>query len=477
MQKIAAAYIRVSDDRQDEYSPDSQLRLVREYAERHDYILPNDYVYYDDGISASGTRRRNNFNRMISDAERSDHPFDAIIVWKFSRFARNTEDSILYKARLRRCGVVVLSVSEHIDTDSEYGGLIERIIEWDDAHYLTRLSQEVKRGMYEKASRGEAMSGQFGYDIVDKILVPNADAETVRYIFQSFTSGIGLTTIARNLNASGVRTKRGNPCDNRFIEYILRNPVYIGKIRWSTEGHAASKRDYDNPNIVLFEGKHEPLISMRTWDKAQELIAERKRKYRRYQRPEQSVDYMLKGLLRCSCCGSTLVISQSDSGGFWQCHKYARGQCKTSHCIVNHKAEETILKALTDACIKKEFPIAPSEQPKTQLEIDYDRLIRIENARLAKAKDAYLDGIDTLEEYKSAKQAIQQKIASLTAERDHAADPEPINVDSFSEKVTDVIRFIQSDATPKAKNEALRTILCKIVFNKPTQSFDLFFYQ
>ena len=51
--KFAAAYIRVSDDRQDEYSPDSQLKLVREYAKRNGYILPDEYVFYDDGISAS----------------------------------------------------------------------------------------------------------------------------------------------------------------------------------------------------------------------------------------------------------------------------------------------------------------------------------------------------------------------------------------------------------------------------------------
>ena len=51
--KIAAAYIRVSDERQTEYSPDSQLKLVLQYAEQHDYYIPDEYIFQDDGISVS----------------------------------------------------------------------------------------------------------------------------------------------------------------------------------------------------------------------------------------------------------------------------------------------------------------------------------------------------------------------------------------------------------------------------------------
>ena len=67
--KYAAAYIRVSDDRQDEYSPDSQLKLIRQYAKNNDYIVPDEYVFYDDGISGRSVKKRKAFNSMIGYAK------------------------------------------------------------------------------------------------------------------------------------------------------------------------------------------------------------------------------------------------------------------------------------------------------------------------------------------------------------------------------------------------------------------------
>ena len=80
--KIGAAYVRVSDERQDEYSPDSQLKKIREYASKDGYLIPEEYVFYDDGISGKSVRRREDFNRMIALAKEKDHPFDMIYVWK-----------------------------------------------------------------------------------------------------------------------------------------------------------------------------------------------------------------------------------------------------------------------------------------------------------------------------------------------------------------------------------------------------------
>lgn len=474
--KLAAAYVRVSDERQDEYSPDSQLNLIREFAKRNDYLIPKEFVFYDDGISAKSTKGRLEFNRMIAMAESKDHPFDAIIVWKFSRFSRNTEDSILLKARLRRHNVAVLSVSERTDESNEFGELIERIIEWDDAHYLTRLSQEVKRGMLEKASRGEPMSRQFGYDLRNKKLIPNADAEIVRRIFRDFLSGVGMSTIARNLNAEGFRTSRGNPADNRFIEYTLNNPVYIGKIRWSKDGHAASKRDYRSDNVLLFDGTHEPLVTQEQWDAAQARMLDLKRKYPRYQRREQPVDFMLKGLVRCDSCGATLCLAQSGKVNYLQCHNYSRGQCPVSHALSTNVANRAVIAALQKAAVTMDFNIVPLAVDTDSNTTDYDRLIRAEERKLQKAKEAYLEGIDTIDEYRTNKQKLQRQIEYLRAERSKQREVKPFDKTEFAEKVSSVIRLISSDTDELAKNEALRSILQKIVYRKDPRELILFFY-
>lgn len=91
--KIGAAYIRVSNERQDEYSPDSQLKLIKKYAKSNNYIIPDEYIFYDDGISAKSTKKRTEFNKMIALAKADEKPFKAIFVWKFSRFSCFTRAS------------------------------------------------------------------------------------------------------------------------------------------------------------------------------------------------------------------------------------------------------------------------------------------------------------------------------------------------------------------------------------------------
>ena len=137
-----------------------------------------------------------------------------------------------------------------------------------DEYYLINLAVEVRRGMGEKARRGEPMStAPYGYTVQDKRFVPNEHAETVRHIFRTYANGQPLRTIAVTLGEAGIRTRRGNRPDNRWVSYILSNPAYIGKIRWSTEGHANYDRaNYNGGNVIIVDGKHEPIIDMDLWD-------------------------------------------------------------------------------------------------------------------------------------------------------------------------------------------------------------------
>lgn len=477
--KIGAAYIRVSDERQDEYSPDSQLKLIRKYAKNNDYIIPDEYIFYDDGISAKSTKKRVEFNRMIALAKSDDKPFESIFVWKFSRFARNQEESIVYKSLLKKKGVSVISISEPI-IDDVFGSLIERIIEWMDEYYLIRLSGEVKRGMTEKASRGEPMCHPaLGYDLINNQYVPNAESVYIRRIFESYLNGMGEREIARNLALQGVRTHRGNPPDNRLIDYILHNPVYIGKIRWSTNDRAASTRDYDNENIMIVDGTHEPLIDLDTWNKVQELLMENKLKYNRYQRREQPVQFMLKGLVRCDTCGATLVM-QSTKCPSMQCHNYARGSCGVSHSLSISKANKAVIEALETAVSTLQFTIEPAAAKSESPGLDFDKLIGSERNKLKKIKEAYLSGVDTLEEYQQSKAEIQETIDRLENEQkasQEKADCNKVSKKEFSRRVINVLDFIKSpDVSEQAKNEALRTIISKIIYVKPENRLDIIFY-
>ena len=475
--KIGAAYIRVSTDDQVEYSPESQIAKIKDLAKRDGYLIPDEYFFQDDGISGKRADRRPAFRLMIAQAKQEQPPFDRIYVWEFSRFARNQEESIMYKNLLRKNGVEVRSVREPL-SDSPFSSLIERIIEWMDEYYLINLAAEVRRGMTEKASRGEAMgTAPFGYTCRDKTFYPNEHADTVRWIYAAYLSGSGVRKIATGLRDRGVRTRRGNIPDNRWVMYILTNPVYAGKIRWSTEGHANYGRTrYDDSNVMIVDGRHEPIIDTETWDAVQARVAEARNAHR-YIRADDPHVFMLRGLLRCSACGSTLTYSSAYSPSV-QCHKYARGQCKVSHHLSLRKADATVIAALEHAVENFDFPFAPT-QPKTpQVVHDWERLIASEEAKLTRARSALLDGAFTPEEYKAAKQEIEENLSMLRAGMEAEAAESPSNVDPavYAEKVRRVLDVIKSpDASDASKNEALRTILDHAVYNKAEKSIDLFF--
>lgn len=478
--RTAAAYLRVSTEKQDEYSLDSQLKLIREYAAKNEYIVPDEFVFVDDGISGRSVKKRPGFIRMVALAKEKDRPFEAILVWKFSRFARNQEESIVYKSMLARSGVEVVSISEPL-AEGPFGSLIERILEWMDEFYSIRLSGEVKRGMEEKISRGEAAYGPpFGYKVEGKRFVPDpAQAEIVRRVFRDFHSGVGMLTLARQLTVAGVRTKFGNAPDNRFVEYMLRNPAYIGKLRWSHDGRGQYERSAEsNAAAYLVDGQQEPLVDLALWDAVQARLDDVARGRPKYARKDQPVEFMLKGLVRCSSCGSTLVYG----GGpcpFLQCHKYSHGKCEVSHALSVAKANRLII-AYLESCVEtREFPLAPRNAPKADGP-DYEHLIAVERIKLRRVQEAYESGVDDLHEYARKKQRLLSGIADLERQAAAAlkeAESRQFDPLAFRDKVLDVLAVIKSpDASEATKGEALRSVISYIVYDKPAQRLEVYFY-
>ena len=470
--KTAAAYIRVSTDDQIEYSPASQLDKIRDYAKRNGYILPDEYVYMDEGISGRHTAKRAAFNRMIGTAKQKPKPFDAILLWKFSRFARNREDSIVYKSMLRKqCGIDVISISENVG-DDKMSVLIEALIEAMDEYYSINLSEEVKRGMTEKASRGEAVAiPSYGYEIKDGRYIPDPEAAPiVKRIFADFLGGKGMRTIAAEINDKGIRTRRGNRFENRTIKYILQNPVYIGKIRWTPNGRA----DYRSAatDTMIVDGSHEAIIDRDTWQQVQDKLSAVDRvKYMRHGNPKEP--FMLQGLCRCSACGATLVRSSALSS--LQCYAYAHGKCKTSHSITINRINDLIISALEDAAVTGEFKI--SESPvKPQQSDDVTAMIAREEKKLARIKDAYENEVYTLDEFKASRSQILERIEQLR-QRLPKPESQKSKKKTIQSKLCAILPALRSPATDEStKNALLKSVVERVVFYRGTGGIDVFFY-
>lgn len=410
--RIAAAYIRVSTDDQVELSPASQLVEIRKWAASHGYIVPDEYVYRDEGITGRKVVGRDAFRQMIGTAKTKPKPFDAILLWKFSRFARNRDDAVMYKSILRKqLGIDVISISEPM-AEGKMGIITEALIEAMDEYYSINLAEEVKRGMEEKHRRGELQSTPaYGYCVKENVLTPiEPEATHVKELFRRFIAGEGTYPLAGWLNNIGARTHRGNRFENRTVEYILRNPVYIGKLRWNPNGR--TRRDYDNPDVILVDGKHEPLIDAETFEAAQKRIAEVKAIWKYKGKPAAVQKDWLSGLVRCSTCGATLIFAKPH---YWKCNNYVRGRCKTAQHVTDELIKDAILCRLQTDLDRDDlvFDIVRATDG-GDAELASMRSARETAIRkINRLRDAYLAGADTITEYQEAKRYYLDQIASL----------------------------------------------------------------
>ena len=475
--EIGAAYVRVSTDDQTELSPDAQIRVILDAAKADGYLIPPEYIFTEKkGISGRKAENRPEFQRMIALAKsQKPAPFQRLYLWKFSRFARNQEESTFYKGILRKkCGVDVKSVSEPI-MEGMFGRLIEMIIEWFDEYYSINLSGEVLRGMTEKALKnGYQTSPCLGYEAVGggkPFVINEAEYATVALIFNSYHDGLDLTGIARKMNTLGNLTKRKKPFDRRAIYRILTNRFYIGTVCW---------------NGMEFQGSHEVRSFVTdVFDAVQERLA---KEYRPLKRREVSANaHWLSGLLKCGTCGGSLGYNRSNDQkkrpDFFQCWKYAKGIHPGSCCVSVKIAEKAVIESLEKIIktgeieydtIPKKNDIIKGEEIAIQ-----EALSRLE-IKERRIKEAYENEVDTLEEYKENKARIASERAELMKTLDQIVSPDVDNLPSKNEVVRDIKNvydlLIDPNIDNATKGNALRSVVKYIVYDGKSKGFSFKYY-
>lgn len=457
--KTGALYIRVSTDDQAELSPDAQKRLLLDYAKKNDIIVSKDFIF-SESVSGRHVQKRPEFQRMIATAKQPSHPIDVILVWKFSRFARNQEESIVYKSMLKKDRVDVVSVSEPL-IEGPFGSLIERIIEWMDEYYSIRLSGEVLRGMKEKAlQHGYQSTPCLGYDAVGHgkpFVINEAEYAMVSYIMDLYDNqNMDETAIARRCNDLGYRTKRGNLFERRTVDRILENPFYCGTVIW---------------NGVEFEGTHEVRLSRERFEKRQELIASRKRPIK--VRNVSACKHWLSGLIKCSICGATLSYTGNNACPYFQCWKYAKGFHKTSVALSVKKAEEAVTDYFDQILSGAEFSYVRKSQPKDSNDLEIERLqkelskLEIREKRI---REAYESEIDTLEEYKANKERLTASRLKLNSQIEnllHNQEEPEIDTEKVLREIKSVNDILKNpDVEYEEKGLLIRSVVDQIVYDK-----------
>ena len=320
--------------RQTDQSIDGQLRVCTEFCKQRGLTVVD--TYCDRHISGR-TDERPEFQRLIADAKA--HKFEAVVVYKTDRFARNKYDSAIYKRELRRNGIQIFYAAEAIPEGPE-GIILESLMEGLAEYYSAELAQKIKRGLNESALKCQSLgSGRpLGYTVDEQkhFQIDPESSQAVKTIFEMYIKGESNATICDYLNARGLRTSQGNLFNKNSINRIIKNRKYIGEYRY---------------NDIVVEGGMPAIISKETFCLAQAEM-ERRRTHRAPVSPK--AEYLLAGKLFCGHCKGPMqgVSGTGKSGNKWYYYYCANTRGKERTCDKKQVSRDRLEKAVVDFTVR-----------------------------------------------------------------------------------------------------------------------------
>jgi len=326
------AYSRVSTEHEDQInSLNNQKQFWEEFIKKNpewEYAG----MYWDEGITGTSIKKRTGFNQMIKDAKQNK--FDLILTKQVSRWARNIVDSIQTARDLKKIGVGVYFLNDNINTldpDAELRLSIFSTLAQEESR---RISENVKFGHKQAMKNGIVFGNNrvLGYDIINKKLVINQqEAEIVKKIFNWFINdNESLHGIVRKLNEQGItKGKIGGKIDHTTIKRILENEKYCGDLKqrkYYTKDYLEQKLVKNNGELdyIIIYNNHEPIISKDNWNKAQNILKERREKY------DRGIGYIRHcwgGKIICGVCGDKfrrkiINMTNNNKNPVWICTTY-----------------------------------------------------------------------------------------------------------------------------------------------------------
>lgn len=330
-------YARYSEGpRQTDQSIEGQVADCQAYAAQHGIDIIG--IYADRHISGTSTEGRDEFLRMMHDADR--RRFDAVVTWKIDRFGRSREDIAVNKIRLRKAGVQLHYAKESVPEGPE-GILLESLLEGLAEYYSADLRQKVVRGIRESAKKGKISAGQIpiGYKRSPedgRVVIDPPAADAVREIFRMHLAGAGIADMQKALYKHGIRSRNGKEPSQSVIYRMLRNEHYLG--RFEVQG----------VEILV-----DPVVDRATFEQA----AAHFKGSRHNAAGRADVYYLLSCKCHCANCGKLLQGSHG-TGKLGKKYYYYRCPSKDLKAIQKDELEDLVIQStcqqiLTDEMIEK----------------------------------------------------------------------------------------------------------------------------
>ncbi len=305
-------------------SCESQRQACEQWAAKRPdlFVLP---MRYDDLGYSGGNTERPAYQKLLADIHLGS--LDAVIVYDFDRLSRSTRDFPIIQELLNDKGIKTFSVTENYDGMSEsYRELLLGIKMQIAQFQRTDAAARVKQKLTAMAEKGMHVSGSpvIGYNIVNKGWVSNpGEAQQALDQFLIYIKTKSLSATVREMNARGYRTKQwttpkgivkgGRLYSKSTLHYNLRNPVYIGMMR------------YDGK---IYQGKQPGIIPKEVFDEAQGILESNNERHDSLL--QGNSDLWLKGKLTCAICGSSMTPTWTTGKGD---RKYFYYECTKSRTL------------------------------------------------------------------------------------------------------------------------------------------------
>lgn len=440
-----AGYARVSTDMEDQQtSYAAQCDYYTGYIQsREDWEFVG--LYSDEGISATSTRHREGFNKMITDA--LDGKIDLIITKSVSRFARNTVDSLSTIRKLKDNGTECYFEKENIWTFDSKGELLITIMSSLAQEESRSISENCTWGMRKRFADGKVtvpFQRFLGYDRGEdgNLIINEEQARIVRKIYGLFLQGRSPYQIAKLLTEEGVPTPGGKRVWGKaVVQSILTNEKYKGDAllqKVYTTDFLSKKKKKNEGEVPQYyvAGNHEAIIAPAVFDNVQILMQSRSCGGKN----RNSCVSIFSSKIKCGDCGSwygSKVWHSNDKYRkvIWQCnHKFDGGEkCTTPH-LDEETVKELFIKALNIIGKEKDVIIAGFEEIKDtafQTEALEAQAARFndemnvaaeliqkcidENARIAQNQSEYEKRYDALaERFDTAKAQFDEAQSAIT---------------------------------------------------------------
>lgn len=471
-------YGRVSTDEEKQLdSLEHQIEFFNEFAKSRNYTLV--HIYADEGISGKQLKNRDEFMRMMADAERDS--FDVVVVKDVSRFARNTVDLLTQVRKLKSLGVEIIFVNNNQKTlgESEFViTLLGAMAQEESAN----LSKRVKFGKKITSKRGRVPPRIYGYNRIDNytLEINEEESEVVRKIYDLYIDeGLGARLIALELERMGCKTKLGGNWNNRGIRRILENPIYCGEYI----NHKYAVTDFLEGKVQSLPEeehfKHERLewaiISRERYEEAQKILEQRSKQYANnytHRAGRYSNRHALSTLIKCKECGrsfSRRVVTYKNTYVYWRCptnNEYTACRCSNNSIVKEHELMQAIkefvkgIVADQDEYLK--LALAKYEASKQAERIDIDTITKkIDRLRKQKEKytEMYANDIIDMGELKKKTVIITDQIKSIEADISRQSQRERSIADEFKWAVAKMEQFLSlEDITNVEMRNIIRLI-------------------